>query len=222
MFPRTSAATNPRPCGFVTTSTGGPLADGAKSSKFVARALAAISLYLGRLSGKEAFDLDYQGLAWPACRAEAGLVFRGIRAARVRLELDRLVLRASAVRSESGIAEVEKRGTYARDLVLRFPQLTKEHRQKLREVPDVAVAVLPECFREPARRAAGRTRVLDLAVRGQDRQSWPNADVFDERLLTKIAEELTHVIAQVGAQSGRGRWPTWPSSLRPSRPRSIV
>jgi non-ribosomal peptide synthetase component F/methionyl-tRNA formyltransferase/acyl carrier protein len=177
---------------------GGPLADAGDSSKFVARALAAVSLYLGRLNGKEAFDLDYQGLSLAGLPREAARYFAASVPLPVRLNWTGSF--SEHVQSAAkAIAEVKKRGTYARDLVLRFPQLTNDHRQKLREVPDVAVAVLPNASEK--RHDVPRALVAFL-ISPSETKIEINADagVFDEQLLTKIAAELAHVIAQVGSQ----------------------
>ena len=166
------------------------------SSKFVARAVAAISLYLGRLSGKEAFDLDYQSASPAGLPRESALYFATTRPLRIRLNWPGSFAEHVG-QLETAISELEKRGTYARDLVLRYPQITQEHRQRLREIPDVAVAVRPNSLDDVA--DLPKAQLAFLISHSELKIGLvANADVFDERLLDKIAEELAHVVAQIG------------------------
>lgn len=166
------------------------------SSKFVARAVAAISLYLGRLSGKEAFDLDYQSASPAGLPRESALYFATSRPLRIRLNWPGSFAEHVG-QLETAISELEKRGTYARDLVLRYPQITQEHRQRLREIPDVAVAVRPNSLDDAA--DLPKAQLAFLISHSELKIGLvANADVFDERLLDKIAEELAHVVAQIG------------------------
>ena len=175
---------------------GRPLCAGGDASKFVARAVAAISLYLGRLSGKEAFDLDYQGVSPAASPRESALYFATSVPLRIRLNWPGSFTEHVQY-AEAAISELEKRGTYTRDLVLRYPQITQEHRQRLREVSDVAVAVwsnsLDDAVDLPKAQLAFLISHSELKI-----GLVANADVFDERLLAKIADELAHVVAQIG------------------------
>jgi non-ribosomal peptide synthetase component F/methionyl-tRNA formyltransferase len=176
---------------------GRPLDAAGDSSKFVAQAVAAISLYLGRLSGKEAFDLDYQSLSLAGLPQQAARYFATSVPLRIRLNWPGSF--AEHVQyAEAAISELEKRGTYARDLVLRYPQIAQEHRQKLREIPDVAVAVLPNALDDVADLPKAQ---LAFLISHSERKIGlvANADVFDERILAKIAEELAHVVAQIGS-----------------------
>jgi polyketide synthase PksN len=175
---------------------GSRLCPAGDSFEFFPRAIAAISLYLGRLSGKEAFDLDYQGLSLTGLPREAASYFSTCVPLRIRLTWSESFTE-HVRQAEGAIRELEKRGTYARDLVLRYPQITDEHRQRLREIPDVAVAILP----------AGSDAAIDLPLAQLTfliSQSEPqialfaNADVIDEQLLAKIADELEHMLAQLG------------------------
>jgi non-ribosomal peptide synthetase component F/methionyl-tRNA formyltransferase len=168
-----------------------------KASSFAARALAAVSLYLGRLSGKESFDLDYQGHVLDGLPREAASYFATVVPLRIRLNWTGTF--SEQIQSvETAVAEVEKRGTYARDLALRSPQITKDHRQKLREIPDVAVAVLPNSGANPhGIPQAGLAFLISPA--DSNIELVGKAALFDERLLTKIADELAHVVSQVAA-----------------------
>ena len=166
------------------------------ASSYEARVVAAITLYLGRLSGKNAFDLDYQAPLPAHAPCETARYFaRGV-PLRVRLDWTATFTEHVAGTAEA-LAEIGKRGTYARDLVLRFPQITEEHRQKLREIPDVAVGVYANLSEEPldvpnaelAFLISPAERTIRLAA---------NADVFDQRLLSKIAEEFGHLLSEVG------------------------
>lgn len=174
----------------------GPLDRVSESSEFTAVAVAALSLYLGRLSGKEAFDVDYQGLAQTATPREAALYFAT--SVPLRFQLNWSASFAEHVRfTAQAIAQLEKRGSYARDLVLRYPQVASEHRQKLREVSDVAVAVTPSVADElPALPKAQLTFVISPSERKIELAA--NAEVFDQPLLAKIAKELEHIVAQIG------------------------
>ena len=168
-----------------------------ESPKFIARAVAAISLYLGRLSGKEAFDVDFQ-VRFPAGPPrDTPLYFATSVPLGTKLNWSG-TFAEHAQCTETALAQLEKRGTYARDLLLRFPQITDEHRQKLREVPDVALAIGPGLSEKESDDSNAQLTILISHVT-QKIELVANADVIDERLLAKIADELTHVLAQVGA-----------------------
>jgi non-ribosomal peptide synthetase component F/methionyl-tRNA formyltransferase len=172
----------------------GPLAN---SPAFDSQAVAAISLYLGRLSGKEAFDVDFQSAVAGRLPREAGRYFATSVPLRVRLNWQGSF--ADHVRSTAeAIQKVEKHGTYARDLVLRDPQITDEHRQKLREVSDVALAIVPDATGDLVPPPTAHFAVL-ISQSGSSIELVANAEVVSEQLLEKIADELTHVLAQVGA-----------------------
>jgi non-ribosomal peptide synthetase component F/methionyl-tRNA formyltransferase len=180
---------------------GRPLVADGDSAKFVARAVAALSLYVGRLSGKAAFDIDFQGAAFAALPREAARYFATSVPLKTRLDWTGTV--AEHVGSVAkAIAEVEKRETYPRDVVLRYPQISEDHRQKLREVADVAVVIRPDSttdkFELPAHELPQAQLAFVISPAASTIELVANADVFDERLLAKVAAEFAHVVAQIG------------------------
>ncbi len=176
---------------------GRPLCAAGESPKFIARAVAALTLYLGRLSGKEAFDVDYQIRPPAGSPRQAALYFATSVPLGTKLNWSGSFAEHAQI-TETALAQLEKRGTYARDLLLRFPQITEEHRQKLREVPDVALSVGPS-FSDHESNVPNAQLAILISDVTRKIELVANADVIDERLLSKIADELTQVLAQVGA-----------------------
>jgi non-ribosomal peptide synthetase component F/methionyl-tRNA formyltransferase len=176
-----------------------PFAATENSSSFVSQAVAAVSLYLGRLNGKEAFDVDFQSRAASDLPPDADRYFATAVPLRVRLNWTGSFADHERATAEA-IQEIEKRPAYARDLVVRFPQITDEHRQKLREVPDVAVAIVPETAGSAAQNPVAQLAVL-VSESGSRIELVANGAVLSEQLLEKIADELTHVLAQVRVNS---------------------
>jgi len=159
---------------------------------FVSQAVAAVSLYLGRLSGKAAFDVDFQSLAASELPSEAGRYFATSVPLRVRLDWHQPIA-DHVTATDEAIRESETRGVYARDLVLRFPQIDEERRQKLREISDVAIAVVPQASAEiPTAQLVVVISQSDSAL-----ELVANPEVIDGQLLEKIADELAHVLAQI-------------------------
>jgi non-ribosomal peptide synthetase component F len=178
---------------------GKTFASGCDVSQFVARAVAACSLYLGRLSGKESFDLDYRGRTLAGLPPEAAAYFATCVPLRIRLNWP-ASFAEHVQQVEETIGAAEKRGTYARDVVLRYPQLTEDHRQRLREVADVAIAVRPEAADTAFDLPCAQLAFLIAPINGTIELS-ANPEVIDERLLAKIAAEFTHVLTQLGTDT---------------------
>ena len=111
-------------------------------SEATARVVAAICLYLGRLCGKEAFDLDFRGQSLQSLPDAARSHFAAAVPLAIRLNWSDS-FRDHVEHVGTWICEAEAHGTYARDLTIRTPQIEAEHRQRLRSVPDVAVAIVP-------------------------------------------------------------------------------
>ncbi len=165
---------------------------------FVSQAVAAVSLYLGRLSGKSAFDVDFQSLTASGLPSEAGRYFATSVPLRVRLDWHQPIA-DHVTATDKAIREIENRGVYARDLVLRFPQINEERRQKLREISDVAIAVVPQAHASAEIPTA--QLVVVISQSGAAIELVANPEVIGEQLLEKIADELTHVLAQIGADA---------------------
>ena len=143
--------------------------------------------------------MDFQSRAASDLPHEAARYFATSVPLRVRLNWSGSF--ADHVRSTAeAIQAIEKRPAYARDLVVRFPQITDEHRQRLREVPDVAVAIVPETTDSLVQGPTAQLAVL-ISESGSRIELVANAEVLSEQLLEKIADELTHVLAQVRVNS---------------------
>lgn len=163
-----------------------------EAAPFVAHALAAITLYLARLNGKEAFDVDYQGNQLQGLPQPAASYFATSLPLGVRLDWAESFGQFVAELSDS-VARLNKKGTYARDLVVRYPKLTEEHRRRLREIPDVAVALVGT-----AAEAALPNAQLVFAISDSDGRISlvANADAIGKELLAKIGDELEHLLRQ--------------------------
>lgn len=171
-----------------------------ESSEPIARAVAAISLYLGRLCGKEAFDLDYSGLSLQSLPEAPDTPFATAVPLAIRLNgLDSFTEHVAQI--EDLLSDAEAHGTYARDLVFRSPQIEAEHRQRLRSVPDVAVAIVP-ADRKDATELPPAHLVFAIAESAPKITLVANPDAIDKDLLTKIAEELKYVLSQADEDPG--------------------
>jgi non-ribosomal peptide synthetase component F/methionyl-tRNA formyltransferase len=166
--------------------------------EFVSETVAAVSLYLGRVSQKAAFDIDFQSLTASELPREAGRYFATSVPLGVRLDWNRPFADHVTATAEA-VQEIEKRGVYARDLVLRFPQIGDEHREKLRETSDVAIAVMPQA--DASAEIPTAQLVVVISQSGAAIELVANPDVIGEQLLNKIADELSHVLAQIAVDT---------------------
>ncbi len=118
--------------------------------------------YLGRRSGKDAFDVDFFGVGLTTsddCRAEAACAIRFHRASRVRLNWQGSF--ADHVRSTAeAVRETEQLGSYPQDLVSRSPQISAEQREKLRGLPDVVLAIVPDAAGGPVEPPPAQLAIL--------------------------------------------------------------
>ena len=172
-----------------------------ESSKPIARTVAAISLYLGRLSGKKAFDLDYRGVCLGNLPEAAASYFATTVPLAFRLNWS-ISFAEFVAQVEDLLSDAEAHGTYARDLVFRSPQIEAEHRQRLTSIPDVAVAIVPADGMIATELTPARL-VFAIAQTAPKITLIANPDAIDEDLLIKIAEELKHVLSQADEDSGR-------------------
>ena len=130
---------------------------------------------------------------------EAGRYFATSVPLGVRLDWHRPVA-DHVTATDKAIREIENRGIYARDLVLRFPQINEERRQKLREISDVAIAVVPQA--DASAEIPTAQLVVVIPQSGAAMELVANPEVIGEELLEKIADELAHVLAQIIVDAG--------------------
>jgi non-ribosomal peptide synthetase component F len=169
------------------------------STDFLTQTVAAITLYLGRLSGKESFDVDFRGHAIARLPREAASQCAPSVPLRVRLTWNQPF--ADHVRATAAaIQETEAHGTYPRDLVSRLPQITEEQSEKLSRLPDVLLAIVPDAAASPLEVPPAQLAFL-IEPSKRAVELVANSSVIDEPLLAKIRDELEHVLAQVRENS---------------------
>jgi non-ribosomal peptide synthetase component F len=169
------------------------------SADFLTQVVAAISLYLGRLSGKDAFDVDFKGLTIGRLSREAAAQFASTVPLRVRLTWQGSF--ADHVRSTAeAVRETEQLGSYPQDLVSRSPQISAEQREKLRGLPDVVLAIVPDAAGGPVEPPPAQLAIL-IKPSEKSVELVANSHVINKPLLAKIGDELEHVLAQVRENS---------------------
>jgi non-ribosomal peptide synthetase component F len=169
------------------------------SADFLTQAVAAITVYLGRLSGKDAFDIDFRGPSIAGLPRDAAAQCATSVPLRVQLTWGNSF--ADHVRATAeAIREIDSHGTYPRELVARSPQIGEEQREKLARLPEVVLAIVTDAAGVPAAAPPAQLALLiDPSKKAVELVA--NSHVIDERLLAKIADELEHVLTQVRENS---------------------
>ena len=168
------------------------------SADFLTQAVAAISLYLGRLSGKDAFDIDFQGRSigrlprkrlrnWRSrCRCECGWPGT-VRSPNMSAQLPGPFGKS---RSMDPTHRISSRG----------PRRSPGSSQTLRGLPEVVVAVVPDDAVRPVEPPPAQLAIL-IEPSEKTVELVANSRVIDTLLLAKIAVELEHVFARKSART---------------------
>ena len=167
------------------------------SSEPIAWAVAAISLYLGRLCGNEAFALDLSHLALSNLPQTEESSFATNAPLAIQLNW-RDSFTEHVAHLEDLISAAAERGTVAVEPIDFCPQIEAQREKRSGSIPDVAVAVVSEDAKDATGLPPAHL-VFAIAQSATKITLIANADAIEKELLTKIAEELKHLLTRADA-----------------------